>query len=442
MRITRRELLALSGAAALAASARAIPRAADDPGRPSYKALVCIMLAGGNDAFNMLVPADAGSYTTYRRIRQALALPRQSLRILPGTDDWGRRFGLHPAMPQLQTLFAAGDAAFVAGTGTSSEPVSSVRLRSSRVTLPEGLFSHSRQSALWHAGRPAGLTGAGWGARLADLLDGSGRQPGRTSSVSLSGPNDFQAGAHGGAFSIENAAAKWPRMLNGLTPSFRGTQPELHHAGALADQSRFPAAQERALAQVLAEPYSLSTRFAATRLSQDLRQVATIIAARTRLGVGRQVFYVCCDGWDHHEGLLARQTEKLAELSRGLAEFRDALTELKAFGQVTTFTMSEFGRALAPNGSGCDHGWSGHQVIMGGAVRGGRVHGKYPWLSPDSAWHLGRGVYAPAVSTDAYFAQLALWMGLPICHLSRLMPGFAVLTAPPGHRGSLRLLDT
>ena len=112
----------------------------------------------------------------------------------------------------------------------------------------------------------------------------------------------------------------------------------------------------------------------------------------------------------------------LPVISGGLQEFRDALIELGVFDDVTTFTISDFGRTLTSNGRGSDHGWGGHQIVMGGAVNGGQIVGDYPLLQAASPLDVGRGIYAPTTSVDEYFAELALWFGVPAADLERVLP--------------------
>ena len=66
-------------------------RAAAQTAGGDYRALVCILLAGGNDAFNLLVPWDTDTYAGYAAMRSDLALPRDSLLPLAGSDSGGRR---------------------------------------------------------------------------------------------------------------------------------------------------------------------------------------------------------------------------------------------------------------------------------------------------------------------------------------------------------------
>jgi len=112
----------------------------------------------------------------------------------------------------------------------------------------------------------------------------------------------------------------------------------------------------------------------------------------------------------------------LPVLSQGLLSFRNALSDLGLFESVITFTVSEFGRSLTSNGSGSDHGWGGHQIVMGGGIRGGQVYGRYPKLSSLNPLNIGNGVYAPTTSNDQYFAKLALWLGVPLSKIDYVLP--------------------
>ena len=96
---------------------------------------------------------------------------------------------------------------------------------------------------------------------------------------------------------------------------------------------------------------------------------------------------------------------------------------------VTTFTASEFGRNLASNGDGCDHGWGGHHFVMGGAVRGGDLYGRFPTyglsdgrMGFTSDDQLGGGALLPAIPVDAYAATLGRWLGLSDSQLLGILP--------------------
>src|SRR6266699_6467901 len=81
-----------------------------------YQALVCIFLAGGNDGHNMVIPITTAqqNYSLYAQGRQSLALPQSSLQ---GIQDGSDTYGLHPNMPEIASLYQAGNAAILANVG-------------------------------------------------------------------------------------------------------------------------------------------------------------------------------------------------------------------------------------------------------------------------------------------------------------------------------------
>ena len=115
-----------------------------------------------------------------------------------------------------------------------------------------------------------------------------------------------------------------------------------------------------------------------TPLAGQLRIVARIIAARQPLGARRQVFFVSQNGYDNHTGLRDDHPALLRELGQALAAFQAELDRMGMADQVTTFTASEFGRTLGSNGNGSDHGWGGHHLVLGGAVRAGAAMARIP----------------------------------------------------------------
>ena len=389
--------------------------AAATPG--DYRALVCILLAGGNDSFNMLVPYDSDQYDEYRNLRSDLALAQETLLPLTGQTASGRSYALHPGMPELQSLYSNGDAALLANVGTLLAPVDALAVESGTAELPLGLFSHSDQIAQWQTALPQSRSAVGWGGRLADLLQPPDPLGGISMNISLSGSNVFQSGNRISEYSISaegNGAAGINAYDNG-TPFGDFRKRMIDELLAVPQQQQFRreyanrlrrsiAAQEVFVSAIDTAP-TLTTSFSDNGFSAALRQIARVIGSADALGVNRQTFFITVGGWDHHDEVLENQAAMLPMISAGLKEFRDALIELGVFNQVTTFTTSDFGRTLTSNGKGSDHGWGGHHVILGGAVNGGRIYGDYPLLSAASPLDVGRGVYVPTTATDLYFAE-------------------------------------
>jgi uncharacterized protein (DUF1501 family) len=147
-----------------------------------------------------------------------------------------------------------------------------------------------------------------------------------------------------------------------------------------------------------------------------------LIAAQDAFQVKRQIFYVTLGGFDTHRDQLKQHPTLLFQLDEGMALFYQALEALGMENQVTTFTTSEFGRTLARNGDGTDHGWGSHHWVMGGAVKGQTLYGQLPALEINSDDDLGRGRIIPQLSFDQYAATLGKWFGLPAEDLSGIFP--------------------
>ena len=174
-----------------------------------YRALVCILLAGGNDSFNMLVPNDADQFAEYANLRSDLALDQSTLLPIASIADGpnaGRNYALHPAIPELQTLYGDGELALIANVGTLLEPVDAAGVESGSARLPLGLYSHADQIQQWQTAVPDARVAHGWGGRIADLLHSQGRSPanGVAMNISLSGNNVFQSGRRTNAYSIHH----------------------------------------------------------------------------------------------------------------------------------------------------------------------------------------------------------------------------------------------
>lgn len=399
-----------------------------------YKALVCILLAGGNDSYNMLVPNDAEHYARYADIRSDLALPQESLLALPNTDSNGRSFALHPGMSGLQSLFASGQAATLAGVGTLLEPMDSASLATGTASLPLGLFSHSDQIQQWQTAVSDERIAQGWGGRIADILEAGNPANGISMNVSLAGNNVFQSGLVTTPYAISANGDGAPALAGYNEANGEGefTRAAIDSLLAASQSSLFRREYANRLTSAiesqvtfvdaLASAEALPSSFSDAPFSAALRQIARVIAARDALGANRQTFFVTVGGWDHHDDVLDNQAAMLPAIDAGLLEFQTAMNAMGLADQVTTFTTSDFGRTLTSNGKGSDHGWGGHHVVIGGAVNGGQFYGEYPDIYPGNPLDVGRGIYAPTTSVDQYFAELALWFGVSDSDLSTVLP--------------------
>lgn len=111
-----------------------------------------------------------------------------------------------------------------------------------------------------------------------------------------------------------------------------------------------------------------------------------------------------------------------------MSAFYNATVELGVASQVTSFTASDFGRTMRGNGQGSDHGWGNHQLVMGGAVRGGDLYGTHQNIAIDGPDDTGLGRWIPTISTDEYGATLAKWFGVGTTDLPLVFPNLGRFT--------------
>ena len=401
-----------------------------------YKALVCLFQSGGNDSFNMLMPKGTPEYNEYAVTRSNLSIPQDDiLAITPSTFD-GKNYGVHPSMGGVQNLFENNKLSFISNIGTLIQPTTKEQFQNGSANLPLGLFSHSDQIQQWQTASPHARTPVGWGGKIADLLQSMNDNSTISMNVSLSGTNVFQYGqntvefsanvengsegiyGYGGMYGVDPARTEAiDRMLShNYDDIYKKTY--INILGNAKDASL----EFRAAIDGVDE---FTTPFSGNRVSQSFRMIAKAIAARDTLGFKRQIFFVNFGGWDHHDELLENQAEMLGVVNNAMTEFSEVLEEMGMFDDVTTFSISEFGRTLTSNGNGTDHAWGGNVMAMGGSVNGGDMYGTYPSLELDNPYELQDGVMLPTTSADLYFAELALWFGVPPSELNTLFPNLS-----------------
>jgi uncharacterized protein (DUF1501 family) len=443
----RREFLRRGAALSLAGAAgpwalnlAALGEAAAATAPTDYKALVCVFLYGGNDHGNTLVPYDASNYAAYRGLRSSIALPRDTL--LPLTPAVAlpdaRQMAFAPQWTGLKGLFDAGRLGVLLNVGPLIQPTTLAQYNARSVPLPPKLFSHNDQQSVWQSSLAEGAT-SGWGGRMADLFLASNATSTFT-CVNASGNAVFMSGQSAVQYQISADgavalnAAKGPIFNSqACADALRAitTAPRAHlFENELAIVMKRAVDAEALLSGALASAPVLATTFeAGNPLAAQLRMVARMIGVRSALGAKRQVFFVSLGGFDNHDFLPQQHPSLLAQVSSAVTSFYNATVELGVPGAVTTFTASDFGRTLTSNGDGSDHGWGSHHVIVGGAVRGGRFHGKLPATSVGGPDDVGQGRLLPTTAVDQLGAALAGWFGAAATDLPLVFPNIGQFDA-------------
>lgn len=393
-----------------------------------YKAIVCIFLYGGNDSFNLLIPTDASEYNEYAQTRQSLAVSRAQLLSLNQTD--ALPLGMPTAAAPLADLFNSRRLALVANVGPMVEPLTKAEIIRGNAALPPQLFSHNDQQLLWQHGTADKRIMTGWGGRMADLLlDTSSSLP---PSFTFSNTNPFQNGLISQAYVMN---LDGPEAFAGLDEQQSWNAARIEHHLRILDAAdnvfsreyarkiRNVRANNRLLVDALALASAPTVQYPANNpLGAQLAAIGRLMSINSQLNQPRQIYFASMGGFDTHD----RQAELLPALQRQLAEAMAAFdADLQARNlseQVVTFTQSEFGRTLTSNGDGTDHGWAGHQLVMGGGVNGGRIFGHLPAQALNTDDDLGDGRMIPTISLEQFGAQLCQWFGLTESEVNDIFP--------------------
>lgn len=392
----RRHFLRAAGSAALAL---AWPRTvlASERTRP---VLVCVNLSGGLDGLSVVIPhAD----DHYYRARPHLAVPPPSRArgALPLTDG----FSLHPSLRRLHELYLERRLCIVPAAGGAHFGRSHFEAREQMhraASEPEGRAGHTPRIR------------DGWANRYAQLQLSTSTDAGLFSTTSdlppaMAGDAPAETRANTRAFSGDDDSIAYLQALQRLytgasDPFARSASRSLRLASEMRDKTQ---------AVTLSGDYG--------SIGSGLREAARLIVA----DVGAHIVWVEISGFDTHKsqgGTQGPLANKLAQFDQAISAFRRDLGP--AFANVTLVTLTEFGRTLRENGAGgTDHGSASCMLVLGGAVRGGRLVGAWPGLDPASLRD-GREL---TVTTD-YRAVLAdllsSQLGVDAAGLARVFPDF------------------
>lgn len=422
-----------------------------------YRALVCFFLFGGNDNGNTLIPYDQAGYDGYVLGREgSLTRPLGVTRLrgdllplsAPSLND-GRQVGLPKEMARLKSLYDSGKVAVVPNVGVLAYPTTRTQYENRTIELPPQLFSHSDHQRFWQLGIPSYSTRTGWGGRMADLLASANSASAVSMCVSLSGNNVWQVGDYALPYPVNSetgASEFWSfwdsRRRDAAVQLNQVARPNMLQRQASAVFNRTLAAQEL-MQTALQSSRDFSDLFGSVpgdlnpglvedymHVQEQMHMVARMIDVRAQFGHRRQIYFIGLGGFDNHDSL-DDHGDRLRVLADNFAAFYQATERMGVQNSVTTFTGSDFGRTLKSNGTGSDHGWGSHHFVMGGAVRGGDLYGRFPNLSitgPDTVEQQGQ--LLPSTSVDEYAGTLAKWFGVASTDLPLVVPNLGRFAHP------------
>jgi len=396
----------------------------------NHKALVCVFLYGGNDSFNMLIPTATNEYAAYQQTRQQIAYPLDALTALNLTNNDLSSHAMPSVMSPLVDLFNTGQLSIVSNVGPLVEPATKEQLKANPNKLPPLLFSHNSQQALWQTAGVDTQLSQGWLGSIADLLQDTNTS--LPMNISIGSSDILSAGATNLPLVLN---ATGPEDFSLLNPTTSSDQGRLQAHSTLLGLANTPLSREYASRIVSARDNTEIIKAAlatmpsrnavypeGNSLGAQLHMVANMISVQSSLSQSRQVFFVGLGGWDTHDNQPEQHPALLATLSEALAAFNTDIQAMNKSSDVTTLTLSEFGRTLTSNRDGTDHGWAGHQLIMGGAVTGARVIGHLPSQQLGTDDDLGDGRIIPTTSIEQLGASLATWFGMSENEISQIFP--------------------
>ena len=327
------------------------------------KNLVVIQLSGGNDYLNTIVPYETGLYYDYR--------PNMGLKddsIIP-IDN---KIAFNSNIDLFKKTFDDKNLAVMMGIG-----------------YPEPNRSHFRSIDIWHTAKPFESSSIGWLGKTVKNIDPKGLNPitavnfgkGLPRALACPGVSVASVGAleSYGLFTGVSGAKNREILLDTVDriyqPMNRDGVPSLR----LLETGR-GALDGADLLSEAPNNYSSDVEYPEDNpIAQSLKGIAQVASAR----LGTRIFYAQHGSFDTHTDELKNHSLLLKQLSVAIDCFQRDLIKQKLDDETVIWVFSEFGRRIADNGTGTDHGSGGVAFLLGNSVKGG-LYGEYPNLEPSA----------------------------------------------------------
>jgi uncharacterized protein (DUF1501 family) len=340
-----------------------LTRTVQAAGTARQKVLVAIFQRGAVDGLNMVVPYGERAYYSSR---PTIAIPRPGSGDLSALDLDGF-FAFHPRLAPLQKLYARRELAIVHACGS-----------------PDSTRSHFDAQDYMESATPGmKATTDGWLNRYLQTKHEQEHSNFRAVSLTQQLPRSLQG--HAPALAMNQIGQFGIRGDNSLSSSFESEYAAAADA-VLGGTGREAFDAIKTLKAV--EPQQYQPANGAEYPRSPFGQAMLQIGQLTKANLGLEIAFTELGGWDNHvnEGAATGQlATRLDDFGRGLSALVTDLGDRMA--DVVVLTMSEFGRAVAENGNrGTDHGHGNAMMAIGGAVRGGKVYGKWPGLAVEQRY--------------------------------------------------------
>lgn len=383
----------------------------NDKSNGKRKTIVTIFQRGAVDALNMVVPFGESDYYS---LRPTINIPKPASKQETALNLDGF-FGLHPAMTGMKGLWDKKQLAIIHAVGS-----------------PNNTRSHFDAQDYMEAGTPGNKgTKDGWLNRYLQSKADPKATPFRAVSItqqvprSLLGRSPSVALSNLRSFAIQ-AGVYSQNVQGGFEAIYEQTMTGKKNNDVLKEtgQETFEAVNFLKNANPAQYKPENGAVYPQSPFGNSMLQIAQLIKA----GVGLEVAFAECGGWDTH----SNQGNIRGQLSNLLRDFSNSITAFvtdlgSKMDDVVILTMSEFGRTVRENGTrGTDHGHATAMFAIGNSIKGGKVYGKWPGLNSNSLYE-GRDL---ALTTDFrdLFAEVAS-RHLGANDLQKLFPGYAVSTS-------------
>jgi uncharacterized protein (DUF1501 family) len=352
---------------------------------------VVLSLSGGNDGLNTVIPYTNGLYRDYR---PTLAVPAE--KVIPINNE----LGFYPTLGPLKQFWDEGKLAIFLGMG-----------------YPHASYSHFRSMDIWHTCEPDKVSNEGWLGQVIKELDPKAENV-------LTGVN-FGRGlpralAKEGVPVASVGDLETYGLLTGIEGQDQRTQaldvfarmygPTIGTGYAMSYIRRTGIDALKGADVLATAPgkYTSTVTYPNSTVGQYMKNIAQTHLA----GFGTRILYTTSpyNSFDTHANQAPAHDKLWVDIPLSVKAFMDDLREHKASDNVLLFMFSEFGRRIADNGSGTDHGAAGLAFAIGEKVKGG-LYGEYPSLEPSKQEEGGNLKF----TTDfrcVYSTILEDWLGM------------------------------